>query len=350
VKKYILIIYLLCAFSGTAQTPSPSGSSRVDALVVVSSNDAFVATITEVFRSGMPKQTLLDHFKAQKLRTKDFGRNGLVIVDLAIPMFEQLQENTRLLKVLKTALNDNYVLRLSDLKEEDRETVKKHFAASDVFSEKSVMKPEETVMGLDVAIAFTIRGPSGEKRMDLSYPRDLYGERDNLLLAQPRRKYQATQREIEERLTAGKRKYLEDNRMCIHLVRRFGHSIAQCTTAVADFLEELEADWRKNETEAGKELLSRFPLTWSKADAGFQPTGETNFDSLPEDIRKRLEQRFVDSWRAKGFQGEDEARQFLLNSGSITMGTRLSTIFGTKKGSPPYTPNLFYVHVLGVIP
>jgi len=336
--------------SVTSQPKPPFGVQKIQALVVVSNNEALVESVRDFMNFDHSKEALLDRFKEYSFRAREFGKNGIILVDLDAPYLQQIRENTHLFKVLKNALDDNFVLRLSNLNETDRAVARKHFGVSDVFSERSPMTPEEIVMGLDVRMEMTIRGPWGERRATVSPPHKTFDARNAVLLNNVWRKYQPTQREIDEIIAIGKKRYADHNQLRIHFVRRTGQSIAKCMTAVAELFEELESEWRTAEITAGRELLKRFPVVWSTDEKDFKPSGETNLDSLPADIRSRLEQSFVASWRVHGFNGEDEARQFLLNSGSITMGTRLATIVCWQKGTPESPPPLFYVHVLGLIP
>jgi len=275
----------------------------LDRVLMVSNDQAKIKAVHAAFRRGIDSGDLRKAVKALGLVERAWKSDGLILVDPALPVLAHIEENGELVKSITDSMNSEFVFS-ANKKDSDplRKAVSKMFPANAWPKDFDV---STAGFGLDYTITATLAPADGSppRSIEIHMPRDKTKSRNKALERFPMLNYPGTEMSQAEKDAAQARTFQDRSSafICFGIAERY---LEDGLREAADEIERLRRERQDAANLAYQSLLKKLGLDGL-------PKGIVKMTELESGLRDDIHRRFVDSYKALGFQSSAEATRFV---------------------------------------
>jgi hypothetical protein len=307
--------------------------ARRQIVVLVSTDPGVIRDLPKGLKQGATAADLGKLFPGPRFVIKELEKDGLVLLDTKIALLAELARKEVLAKGLLDGIDASLTTRLSSLTAEQQAAI----------SEQLNIRREEgadagqAAVGLDAQLEVTIEGANGTTQTFTmtGLPHDQIEKRNQALRKHPMLSRNPTAEELKkERAIFDDPSYAGPEQIRFYFYgkarQRIADNLKRASACLEDYIRELQ----NRNSELGRKLLE-------KLGGGNGLKQVSSFGDLPAGVRDELLTSVKSGWKSYGFESEQDAESFMLNSRGVRAGTILGLAVTTRVGDPTtHTPSM----------
>jgi hypothetical protein len=317
-RSLVLGSSVALAFAQAASAQIQVPVRKVDGVLILSSDDKFIADIRTTWRMGQSYGAAAKLFPSDRFVVHEWGKRSMIVIDLRTGPLGYLAARVSAQKALTAKIGQDGTVQLKDLSVDDRHGLRLDGGPEGGWG------AWDGSLALYVSVAFTIH--KGEETRKVDVPLSGNNARWDALRKHPL--VRSEKNAIANRSALPTANPLEAYDVGVHLLgiapQHFGEGFREASKVT----EVLETNLYADLTAASLELIKKVGLV------GDGLKGPSPFKDLPKGMRDELSSSFSASWKSLGFANKLDAESFLLNSGSLEMTTSLGISFLNDPGDP----------------